>query len=157
MRNVALLFLIAVDAEGYRENLGVVECAKVNRAGSSLLLKHLKEMEFYPAAGWQSCVVPSGPSVGAHPAGNPPSHARSACIPRRMINRLILVTHDGLVLALHVDFAVTRSARFGATSPHSFERQMPYVINVLLLAVIGVDNLVLKLTVSNQPTSRRTI
>lgn len=34
---------MAVNAEGYREMLGIVEGAKADRAGSSLVLKHLKE------------------------------------------------------------------------------------------------------------------
>ena len=78
VRNVSLLVAIAVNAEGYREILGIVEGAKEDKAGWSGFLKHLKERglkgvrliisdaciglaesaaEFFPDAGWQRCVV----------------------------------------------------------------------------------------------------
>ena len=43
VRNVSLLVAIAVNAEGYREILGIVEGAKEDKAGWSGFLKHLKE------------------------------------------------------------------------------------------------------------------
>ncbi len=43
MRNVSLLVAIAVNAEGYREILGIVEGAKEDKAGWSGFLKHLEE------------------------------------------------------------------------------------------------------------------
>ena len=43
VRNVSLLVAIAVNAEGYREVLGIVEGAKEDKAGWSGFLKHLKE------------------------------------------------------------------------------------------------------------------
>jgi putative transposase len=78
VRNVSLLVAIAVNAEGYREILGIVEGAKEDKAGWSGFLKHLKERglkgvrliisdacmglaesaaEFFPDAAWQRCVV----------------------------------------------------------------------------------------------------
>jgi transposase-like protein len=78
VRNVSLLVAIAVNAEGYREILGIVEGAKEDKAGWSLFLRHLKERglkgvrliisdaciglaesaaEFFPDARWQRCVV----------------------------------------------------------------------------------------------------
>jgi len=78
VRNVSLLVAIAVNSEGYREILGIVEGAKEDRAGWSGFLRHLKERglmgvrmiisdacmglsesaaEFYPDAGWQRCTV----------------------------------------------------------------------------------------------------
>src|SRR3954466_7828427 len=78
VRNVSLLVAIAVNSEGYREILGIVEDAKEDKAGCSGCLKHLKERglkgvrliisdaciglaesaaEYYPDAGWQRCVV----------------------------------------------------------------------------------------------------
>src|SRR5207342_3749607 len=43
VRNVSLLVAIAVNSEGYREILGIVEGAKEDKAGWSGFLKHLKE------------------------------------------------------------------------------------------------------------------
>src|SRR4051794_31317911 len=43
VRNVSLLVAIAVNNEGYREILGIVEGAKEDKAGWSGFLKHLKE------------------------------------------------------------------------------------------------------------------
>ena len=78
VRNVSLLVAIAVNADGYREILGIVEGAKEDKAGWSSFLKHLKERglsgvelvisdaclgliesvaEVYPEACWQRCVV----------------------------------------------------------------------------------------------------
>ena len=78
VRNVSLLVAIAVNAEGYREILGIVEGAKEDKAGWSGFLKHLKERglkgvrliisdaciglaesaaEFFPDAAWQRCTV----------------------------------------------------------------------------------------------------
>ncbi len=78
VRNVSLLVAIAVNEEGYREILGIVEGAKEDKKGWSAFLKHLKERglegvelvisdaclglvesvaEFYPEAQWQRCVV----------------------------------------------------------------------------------------------------
>ena len=72
--NVSLLVAIAVNSEGYREILGIVEGAKEDKAGWSGFLKHLKERglkgvrliisdacmglaesaaEFFPEAAWQ--------------------------------------------------------------------------------------------------------
>ncbi len=78
VRNVSLLVAIGVNAEGYREILGICEGAKEDKKGWSAFLKHLKERglagvelvisdaclgliesvaEFYPEAQWQRCVV----------------------------------------------------------------------------------------------------
>jgi putative transposase len=78
VRNVSLLVAIAVNADGYREILGICEGAKEDKAGWSAFLKHLKERgltgvrlitsdaciglaesaaEFFPDAAWQRCVV----------------------------------------------------------------------------------------------------
>jgi transposase-like protein len=43
VRNVSLLVAIAVNADGYRDILGIVEGAKEDKAGWSGFLKHLKE------------------------------------------------------------------------------------------------------------------
>ena len=87
VRNVSLLVAIAVNAQGYREILGIVEGAKEDRAGWSGFLKHLKERglkgewlfpsadakalaesaaEFFPEAGWQRCVVHLYRNVFSH-------------------------------------------------------------------------------------------
>ena len=87
VRNVSLLVAIGVDAEGYREILGIVEGAKEDKAGWSGFLKHLKERglkgirliisdacmgltesaaEFFPDAGWQRCVVHFYRNVFSH-------------------------------------------------------------------------------------------
>src|ERR1700733_662051 len=78
VRNVSLLVAIAVNAEGDRDILGIVEGAKEDKAGWSGFLKHLKERglkgvrliisdacmglsesaaEFFPEAAWQRCIV----------------------------------------------------------------------------------------------------
>ena len=78
VRNVSLLVAISVNAEGYREILGIVEGAKEDKAGWSGFLAHLKgrglagvrlivsdacmglvesAAEFYPEARWQRCNV----------------------------------------------------------------------------------------------------
>ena len=78
VRNVSLLVASAVNAEGYRDILGIVEGAKEDKSGWSTFLKHLKERglkgvqliisdacmglyesaaEFYPDARWQRCTV----------------------------------------------------------------------------------------------------
>lgn len=87
VRNVSLLVAIAVNAEGYREILGIVEGAKEDRAGWSGFLRHLKERglegvqlivsdacmglsesaaEFFPEAGWQRCMVHFYRNVFSH-------------------------------------------------------------------------------------------
>src|SRR4026209_394719 len=87
VRNVSLLVAIAVNADGYREILGIVEGAKEDKAGWSGFLKHLKERgltgvqliisdacmgltesaaEFFPDAGWQRCVVHFYRNVFSH-------------------------------------------------------------------------------------------
>ncbi len=78
VRNVSLLVASAVNADGYREILGICEGAKEDKSGWSAFLKHLKERglkgvqliisdactglyesagEFYPDARWQRCTV----------------------------------------------------------------------------------------------------
>jgi len=91
VRNVSLLVAIAVNSEGYREILGIVEGAKEDKAGWSAFLKHLKgrglegveliisdacqglvesAAEFYPEARWQRCTVHFYRNVFSHvPAG----------------------------------------------------------------------------------------
>jgi transposase-like protein len=80
VRNVSLLVAIAVNADGYREILGICEGAKEDKAGWSGFLKHLKERglkgvqlvisdaclglsesigDFFPDAYWQRCTVGS--------------------------------------------------------------------------------------------------
>lgn len=87
VRNVSLLVAIAVNAEGYREILGIVEGAKEDKAGWSGFLKHLKERglkgvrliisdacmglsesaaEFFPDAAWQRCTVHFYRNVFSH-------------------------------------------------------------------------------------------
>jgi transposase-like protein len=87
VRNVSLLVAIVVNAQGYREILGIVEGAKEDRAGWSGFLKHLKERglmgvrliisdaciglaeraaEFYPDVHWQRCVVHFYRNVFSH-------------------------------------------------------------------------------------------
>lgn len=87
VRNVSLLVAIAVNSEGYREILGIVEGAKEDKAGWSGFLKHLKERglkgvqlivsdacmglaesaaEFFPGAGWQRCMVHFYRNVFSH-------------------------------------------------------------------------------------------
>ena len=78
VRNVSLLVAIGVNAEGYRDILGICEGAKEDKSGWSAFLKHLKQRglkgvelitsdactglyesaaEFYPDARWQRCTV----------------------------------------------------------------------------------------------------
>ena len=86
VRNVSLLVAIAVNSEGYREILGIVEGAKEDKAGwsgsSSTEGAGLKGVrliisdaciglaesaaEFYPEAGWQRCVVHFYRNVFSH-------------------------------------------------------------------------------------------
>jgi putative transposase len=87
VRNVSLLVAIAVNSEGYREILGIVEGAKEDKAGWSGFLKHLKERglkgvrliisdaciglaesaaEYYPDASWQRCIVHFYRNVFSH-------------------------------------------------------------------------------------------
>jgi len=91
VRNVSLLVAISVNAEGYREILGIVEGAKEDKAGWSAFLAHLKgrgltgveliisdacmglvesAAEFFPEARWQRCMVHFYRNVFSHvPAG----------------------------------------------------------------------------------------
>ena len=78
MRNVSVLVAIGVDAEGFRDVLGVSEGAKEDKESWTAFLRELKERgltgvqlfvsdkclglvenlgEFYPDAKWQRCVV----------------------------------------------------------------------------------------------------
>jgi putative transposase len=78
VRNISVLVAIGVDAEGYRQVLGVREGAKEDKAGWSGFLRHLKKRglkgvelvisdaciglagsigDFYPEAKWQRCIV----------------------------------------------------------------------------------------------------
>lgn len=78
VKNVAVLVAVGVDADGYREMLGVCEGAKEDLESWRTFLRHLKARglkgvklvvsdkclglvqavaEFYPEAGWQRCVV----------------------------------------------------------------------------------------------------
>lgn len=78
VKNVAVLVAIGVDAEGYRQVLGVAEGAKEDAESWRQFLRHLKERglkgvrlvtsdkclglvealgEFYPEADWQRCTV----------------------------------------------------------------------------------------------------
>jgi len=87
VRNVSLLVAIAVNTEGYREILGIVEGTKEDKAGWSGFLKHLKERglkgvrliisdaciglsesaaEFFPDASWQRCTVHFYRNVFSH-------------------------------------------------------------------------------------------
>src|SRR5262252_7928731 len=87
VRNVSLLVAISVNAEGYREILGIVEGAKEDKAGWSGFLKHIKARglagtelvisdacqglvesaaEFYPDARWQRCSVHFYRNVFSH-------------------------------------------------------------------------------------------
>jgi len=91
VRNVSLLVAISVNAEGYREILGIVEGAKEDKAGWSGFLAHLKARglkgvqlivsdacmglvesaaEYFPETRWQRCTVHWYRSVFSHvPAG----------------------------------------------------------------------------------------
>ena len=78
VRNISILVAIGVDAEGYRQVLGVREGTKEDKAGWSGFLRHLKKRglkdvklvisdaclglvesigDFYPKAKWQRCIV----------------------------------------------------------------------------------------------------
>jgi len=78
VKNVAVLIAIGVDADGFREVLGVAEGSKEDAQSWRSFLRHLKERglsgvrlfvsdkclglveslaEFYPGAAWQRCVV----------------------------------------------------------------------------------------------------
>lgn len=78
VRNVSLLVAVSVNADGYREIVGIMEGHKEDRAGWSGFLRHLKERgltgvrlvisdaclglkesigDFYPEADWQRCIV----------------------------------------------------------------------------------------------------
>lgn len=78
VRNVSLLVAIGVNADGFRDILGICEGTKEDKAGWSGFLRHLKERglkgvqlvisdaclglveslaDFYPEAAWQRCVV----------------------------------------------------------------------------------------------------
>lgn len=78
VKNVAVLVAVGVDADGYRQILGVCEGAKEDMESWRSFLRHLKERgltgvqlvisdkclglvqavaEFYPEAAWQRCVV----------------------------------------------------------------------------------------------------
>jgi transposase-like protein len=91
VRNVSLLVAVGVNADGYREILGICEGAKEDKAGWGGFLKHLKERgltgvqliisdaclglvesaaEVYPDARWQRCTVHFYRNVFSHvPAG----------------------------------------------------------------------------------------
>jgi Transposase, Mutator family len=77
VRNVSLLVAISVNADGYRQILGIVEGAKEDKAGWSAFLAHLKgrglhgvelivsdacmglvesAAEYFPEARWQRCM-----------------------------------------------------------------------------------------------------
>ena len=87
VRNVSLLVAISVNAEGYRQILGIVEGAKEDKAGWSAFLNHLKgrglggvqliisdacmgllesAAEFFPKALWQRCMVHFYRNVFSH-------------------------------------------------------------------------------------------
>lgn len=78
VRNISVLVAIGVDAEGYRQVVGVREGTKEDKAGWSGFLRHLKKRglkgvelvisdaciglaasigDFYPEAKWQRCIV----------------------------------------------------------------------------------------------------
>jgi len=87
VRNVSLLVASAVNAEGYREILGICEGAKEDKSGWSAFLRHLVDRgltgveliisdacrglvesiaEYLPEAGWQRCVVHFYRNVFSH-------------------------------------------------------------------------------------------
>lgn len=87
VRNVSLLVASAVNAEGYREILGICEGAKEDKSGWSAFLRHLVERglkgvqlvisdacrglvesiaEYLPEARWQRCVVHFYRNVFSH-------------------------------------------------------------------------------------------
>jgi len=87
VRNVSLLVASAVNAEGFREILGICEGAKEDKSGWSAFLRHLVDRgltgvqliisnacrglvesteEYLPEAGWQRCVVHFYRNVFSH-------------------------------------------------------------------------------------------
>ena len=87
VRNVSVLVAIGVNADGYREILGVGEGTKEDKAGWSGFLRHLKERglkgvqlvisdaclglsesigDFFPDAHWQRCTVHFYRNVFSH-------------------------------------------------------------------------------------------
>ncbi len=87
VRNVSLLVAIGVNADGYREILGICEGTKEDKAGWRGFLKHLKGRglkrvrliisdaciglaesigDFYPDAHWQRCTVHFYRNVFSH-------------------------------------------------------------------------------------------
>jgi len=87
VRNVSLLVAIGVNAEGFREILGICEGAKEDKSGWSAFLRHLTDRglkgvelivsdacrglvesiaEFLPEARWQRCVVHFYRNVFSH-------------------------------------------------------------------------------------------
>ncbi len=72
VRNVSLLVAIGVNAEGYRDILGIVEGAKRGLKGVRLIISDAciglaeSAAEFYPDAGWQRCVVHFYRNVFSH-------------------------------------------------------------------------------------------
>jgi len=87
VRNVSPLVASAVNAEGYREILGICEGAKEDKSGWSAFLRHLVDRglkgvqlvisdacrsrvesiaEYLPEARWQRCVVHFYPNVFSH-------------------------------------------------------------------------------------------
>ncbi len=87
VRNVSLLVAIGVNAEGFREILGICEGAKENKSGWSAFLRHLVDRglkgveliisdacrglvesvaEYLPDARWQRCVVHFYRNVFSH-------------------------------------------------------------------------------------------
>jgi transposase-like protein len=87
VRNVSLLVAIGVNAEGYREILGICEGAKEDKSGWSAFLRHLVERgltgvelitsdacrglvesvaEYLPEARWQRCIVHFYRNVFSH-------------------------------------------------------------------------------------------
>ncbi|WP_434220958.1 IS256 family transposase, partial [Paralimibaculum aggregatum] len=87
VRNVSLLVAIGVNAEGYREILGICEGAKEDKSGWSAFLRHLVDRglggvelvtsdacrglvesvaEYLPEARWQRCVVHFYRTVFSH-------------------------------------------------------------------------------------------
>ena len=91
VRNVSLLIAIGVNADGYREILGICEGAKEDKSGWSAFLRHLVDRglkgveliisdacrglvesvaEYLPEARWQRCIVHFYRNVFSHvPAG----------------------------------------------------------------------------------------
>ena len=87
VRNVSLLVASAVNAEGYREILGICEEAKKDKSGWSAFLRHLVDRglsgvelvisdacqglvksvtDYLPEARWQPCVVHVYRNVCSH-------------------------------------------------------------------------------------------